>query len=266
MQSLIVGLPLPSASFDNHSFLAAPSFGEYQQLVVDLASVSRAVDDIVHGTAAHTTYGGQAVVNGEASPHAFPLREILTMRRRETEWMLSHGGLIVVVASPGVPHADIAGDPWNSFDWLPEPDGFSFADDLLAGFGRPGAVLVDSEHPFAPIIQALAPRLAYRVYVNEEARAVAETGHVFARSEGGVPIAFDMRAGEGHLVFLPTILKPESDRPIIAQAMLDSFERWNSRNSPPAPEPSKSDSVAGAFQPRLHDARPGTTPPEEVTQ
>jgi hypothetical protein len=236
VRTLIVGFPLPNAQFDNHSFVSAPSFGEYQRIIVDMASVSRTVDDVVHGTAAHSTFGGQAVVNGDASPHAFPLGELLAMRRRETEWLLSHGGLVVLIGYPDVPHADVTGGTWHSYDWLPNPELFSFQRDLLAGFGRPGAVLVDAEHPFAPFVHALASRLAYRVYVNEEAPGIAENGHVFARSEGGVPIAFDINVGEGHLVVLPPILRPESDRPVIAQAVLDSFERWDARGAAPPAE------------------------------
>lgn len=236
MRTLIIGFPLPNAQFDNYSFVSAPSFGEYQRIVVDMASVSRTVDDVVHGTAAHTTYGGHAIVNAEASAHAFPLGELLAMRRRETEWLLSHGGLVVLIGYPDVPHADIAGGPWHSYDWLPEPEGISFQHDLLQGFGRPGAVLVAAEHPFAPFVQALASRLAYRVYVNEEAPGLAENGIVFARSEGGVPIAFDIRAGEGHLVFLPPVLRPESDRPVISKALTDSFDRWDARGAAPPDE------------------------------
>jgi hypothetical protein len=231
VRTLIVGFPLPHVNFDNHSFLSAPSFSEYQRIVVDLASVSRAVDEVVNGTAVHTTYGGQAVVNGEASPHAFPLADLLAMRRREAEWVLSHGGLFILVAYPQVPHADVSGASWRSYGWLPEPEGFSFASDILPGFGRPGAVLVDGEHAFAPFVRTLGERLAYRAYVNEEAPALAETGHVFARSEGGIPIAFDVRDGEGTLVFLPTVLRPDSDRPVIAESLIESLDRWDNRNT-----------------------------------
>jgi hypothetical protein len=234
VRTLVIGLSLPNAQFDNYSFISAPSFGEYAQVIVDMASVSRTIDDVVHGTVAHSTYGGQAVVNGEASAHAFPLRELLQMRCRETEWLLAHGGLVVLLGYPDLPHADLAGGAWHSYAWLPEPEGFSFERDLLAGFGRAGAVLVDAEHPFAPYVQALASRLAYRVYVNEESPALAENGSVFARSEGGVPIAFEVRDGDGHLVVLPPILRPESDRAVITDAFLQSFERWGARNSPPA--------------------------------
>ena len=233
MRTLVIGLSLPNAQFDNYSFVSAPSFGEYSQIIVDMASVSRAVEDVIHGSAVHTTYGGQAVVSGEASAHAFPLGELLQMRRRETEWLLAHSGLVVLLGYPDVRHAGVAGGTWQSYAWLPEPEGFSFERDLLAGFGRPGAVLVDAENPFAPYIQALASRLAYRIYVNEESPALAECGSVFARSEGGIPIAFDIEDGDGHLAVLPPILRPESDRAVITDAFLQSFERWNARHSSP---------------------------------
>jgi hypothetical protein len=234
VRTLVIGLSLPNAQFDNYSFVSAPSFGEYSQIIVDMASVSRTVDDVIHSTAVHSTYGGQAVVTGEASAHAFPLGELLQMRRRETEWLLTHGGLVVLLGYPDVLHAGVAGGTWHSYAWLPEPEGFSFERDLLAGFGRPGAVLVDAECPFAPYVQMLASRLAYRVYVNEESPALAERGSVFARSEGGVPIAFDISDGDGHLVVLPPILRPESDRAVITDAFSQCFERWAARRSPPS--------------------------------
>lgn len=225
MRTLIVGLSLPNADFDNHSFLNAPSFGEYQQLVVDTASASRVIDDVVNGAAAHTTYGGQAIVNGDASAHAFSLHTLLDMRRRETEWVISHNGLVVVLAYPEVTQSDVAGGPWRSYDWLPRPEAFSFETDLLAGFGRPGAVLIDSEHAFAPYIQQLAPHVAYRVYLNETA-AAARNAHVFVRSSGGQAIGFELPLGEGRLVVLPPLVKPESDRPRTAAAIAGCLAHW----------------------------------------
>lgn len=230
MRTLVIGLSLPNADFDNHSFLNAPSFGEYQQLVVDMAPVSRVVDDVVNGAAAHTTYGGQAIVNGDASAHAFSLRTLLDMRRREAEWVISRGGLIALLAYPELVQPQVAGGPRRSYDWLPAPEAFSFETDLLAAFGRPGAVLVDSEHAFAPYIQQLAPHVAYRVYLNETAE-VARNAHVFARSSGGQAIGFELPVGEGRLVVLPPLVKPESDRPRTAAAIAECLAHWREKAS-----------------------------------
>lgn len=225
MRTLIIGLSLPGVEFDNYSFLNAPSFSEYHQIVVDGATVGRCVDDVVNGTGAHATYGGQAIVNGEASAHAFPLRALLDMRRRETEWVITHGGLVVLMAHPEVAVPNVDGGTWRSYDWLPAPEAASFETDLLAGFGRPGAVLVDSAHPFAPYIQQLAPHVAYRVYLNETAGA-GRDARVFARSSGGQAIGFEIPLGEGTLIVLPPLVKPDQERPRTAAAIRDCLASW----------------------------------------
>jgi hypothetical protein len=234
VRTLIIGLPLANLEFDNYSFLSAPSFAEYQQIVVDTASVARVVDDVVNGGAAHSTFGGQAIVNGEASAHAFSLPVLLEMRRRETEWVVSHDGLVVLFAYPEVTQPDVAGGPWRSYDWLPAPEGVSYAGDLHAGFGRPGVVLVDGEHPFAPYVQQLAPHLAYRVYLNPTAEATREA-HVFARSSGGQAVGFELPLGEGRLIVLPPLVAPEKDRPRTAEALAACLALWRT----PATESTK---------------------------
>jgi len=122
----------------------------------------------------------------------------------------------------------VASGAWRSYDWLPPPEAFSFETDFLAGFGRPGAVLVDSEHPFAPYIQQLAPHIAYRVYLNETTPA-ARNAHVFARSSGGQATGFELPLGEGRLVVLPPLVAPDSNRPRTAAALVDCLARWQER-------------------------------------
>jgi hypothetical protein len=228
VRTLIIGLSLPSVDFDNYTFLGAPSFAEYHQIVVDGATVARQVDDVVSGRSAHATYGGQAIVNGSASAYAFSLRALLDMRKRETEWVLSHGGIVALMASPPVTQPDVEGGMWQSYDWLPETQDFASQADLLAGFGRPGAVLVDAEHPFAPYVQQLAPHVAYRIYLNETTDN-ARNCHVFARSSGGQAIGFEMPLSGGTMVVLPPLLKPDQERARTAAAISDSIARWNER-------------------------------------
>ncbi len=228
MRTLVIGLSLPSVDFDNYSFLNAPSFAEYHQIVIDGATVGRCVSDVTSGNAAHSTFGGQAIVNGPASPYAFSLRALLEMRQRETEWVLSHGGIIVLMSSAHVTQPDIEGTTWRSYDWLPAAEAFSHETDLPAGFGKPGAVLVDLDHPFAPYIQQLAPHVAYRIYLNEAGEG-ARNCHVFARSSGGQAIAFERPLSGGTLIVLPPLLKPDQERPRTAAALTDCLTRWQER-------------------------------------
>ena len=224
MRTLVINFPLPNLNFDNFSFLSAPSFIEYQRVIVDIGATATAVQQAADGEGAHTTYGGQAIVNGVTSAHAFPLAELLEMRRREAELLLSHGGLIILITHPETTVPGVDGADWRSYSWLPEPENFSFTRDILPGFGRQGAVLTDPDHPFGPYIRDLAPRIAYRAYLNESAQGFAETGAIFARSAGGVAIGFDVATAGGRLLLLPTLADPTKDRPVIANAIVGSLD------------------------------------------
>jgi hypothetical protein len=228
LRTLVIGIPLPDVSFDNASFLSAPTLSEYTRVVVDTSAAATSVQDIVNGQSAATTFGGQAVVNGPGSAYSFPLSELLEMRRREAARLLDGGGLIVILGHPlsriyGIVGADV----WHNYRWLPEPDGFTWESDLAPGFGREGAVLTDSEHPFAPYVSQLSPRIGYRLYANEEAVGLRENGRVFARSGGGVAIGFELPVGNGTIVVLPAVNKPDSDRKQISSAILECLERWD---------------------------------------
>jgi len=225
LRTLVTGIPLPSAAFDNASFLSAPSFSEYSHLFIDPAAASRVVDEVAQGTATHQTFGGQAIVNGEGSSFAFGLVELLQMRQRETARLLERGGLIVCIGYPDAVHAGVA---WNRYSWLPEDDGFAPAKHLLPGFGTAGAVLTVSDHPFSSYVQTLQKNIAYRVHVDEDAPALSERGRVFARSAGGSAVGFDLPLAGGHLVFLPALEKPETLRTQLAEVVTECLEAWES--------------------------------------
>jgi len=95
MRTLILGLPLPHVTFDNYSFLSAPSLFDYDRMVVEMSALSDAVDQVVGGSQEHQTFGGQTVVNGPSGPRTFSLAEVLRLRRLEAERLLARGGLVV---------------------------------------------------------------------------------------------------------------------------------------------------------------------------
>lgn len=237
MRTLVAGIPLPNVDFDNFSFLSAPSFDEYPRVVVEAAAAARAVQEVVERTAPHMTYGGQAVVNGRASAYAFPLADLLEMRRRETERLLAGGGLVIVIAHPEVTVSGLISPDgqemdWRSYAWLPAAEGFSPARHLLPGFGRHGGVLTDADHPFAPYMAELGPRIAHRAHIDETAPAIAESGRTFGRSSGGVAIAGEIAVGGGTVVLLPALADPAKDRLQVAGAVARSLERWDASRSP----------------------------------
>ena len=205
--------------------MSAPSLADYKRIIVDADVASRSIAEIVAGSAEQQTYTGVPIANADSTTEAMGLGEMLTMRSREVEWFLGGGGTIACFAHPDVAVKGVRGlSDWRRYSWLPSPDGFAYADDLQASFGKVGAESV-AEHAFAAYIEAFGKRAGYRVRVNEEASGFADYGQVFARSEGGAGIAFELKVLEGSILFLPPLIRGETDRNELSRVLFECFER-----------------------------------------
>lgn len=224
MRTLVIGIPLPNASFDNYSFASAPSISEYRRLVVEMSSVCRVVGEIIGSSAEHRTHGGQLVVNGPATDNRFALADLLEMRRREAEQFFARGGVAACYAYPEMRFAGVDGmGEWRSYGWLPAPERFDYTGGLLPGFGKEGAEPLERSHPFAGYVQEFAGVSRYRAFA-EDAAISAAGGTVLARSAGGFAIAFEIPVGAGRLVLAPPLMDPSKDRQQVAEAFLAAFD------------------------------------------
>ncbi len=226
-RTLVIGIPLPHVRFDNYSFISAPALSEYSHLIVEPASASQAIEEVISGQVEHRNFAGHPVHNGPSTAARFSLQDLLRMRRRECEWFFARGGLLICFAQPDVLHpavGDVCG--WRRYSWLPAPAGFDYGKHLLPGFGMPGANLAGENHPFAPFVAEFGSRLAYRATIDEDAPNFSDYGRVFARSLGGAAIAADLAVDKGHVVLLPPLVKPDHDRGSVAQALFDCLLRW----------------------------------------
>ena len=239
MRALVLGIPLPHITFDNYSFLSAPSLFDYDRIIVDMSALSEAVEQARDGSPEHRIHSGQAVVNGPSSTRTFSLAELLRLRRLEAERALARGGIVVCLAYPDVAHEGIAGLPaWRRYDWLPAPEGFSYTEHLLAGFGKPGVEIADAKHAFAPYVEAFGVRLAFRAYASEQDESFSQYGRVFARSPGGAAVGVELEVGTGRVVLLPPLdsLNYSNDRVPLANVLCDCLERMQAST---ADEPSQ---------------------------
>jgi hypothetical protein len=236
MRTLVIGIPLPHSTFDNYSFLSAPSISEYTRLVVEMSSVTRIVDEVIQGSVVLRTFGGQVVVNGPPSADSFSLSDVLAMRQREAERFFAHGGTAVCIAHPDVMVAGIVGTAdWTRYQWLSAPKPFDYRRDLLPGFGKDGAELVGAGHHFHRYLSEFAAKFRYRTYAEEETIARAG-GVVLARSAGGMPIAFELPLGNGRIIFAPPLLDPAADRGNAASALLEGFDDLAAQQPADVPE------------------------------
>jgi len=228
MRTLVLGIPLPHVTFDNYSFLSAPSLFDYGRVIVETSALSEAIEQVTAGSTEHRTYGGLTVVNGPGGPAAFSLAELLRLRRLEAERLLARGGIIACFAYPDVSHEGIRELPgWRRYDWLPGPDGFSYGEHLLAGYGKLGAELTDPEHAFVPYVEEFGVRLAFRAYLSEPEEVPPPRARVFARSPGGAAVGVELEVGPGRVVLLPPIgsLDYSSDRAPLAAVLHQCLER-----------------------------------------
>jgi hypothetical protein len=217
-------------SYDNYTFISSPSLGEYGRMIVQMEAVSKTVDEVVEGSTEHKSFGGQPVSNQPTTATAFGLPDLLAMRRREAEWFLARGGILVCFVYPSVAHTGIAGlDQWSRYTWLPAPAAFRYEDHLLPGFGTSGAELVHDDHPFSPYVTEFGTRLAYRAVIDESAPNFSDYGRVFIRSAGGVAIGAHLLVDKGCIILLPPFARWDADRAALAQTLLNCMQHWAER-------------------------------------
>ncbi len=202
MRILSLGFPMPGAAVDHYSFASAPSFFDYDALVVEPLALSALIEEIVAGTAEHATSAKEPVRNVPASPDSVALADLLRQRRDETERLLARGGLVVCFAQPNAPHDRVAGFAGcDRYCWLPAPAGLRYDEPFLHRGAGTQIGAIELEHPFGPFVHQFRAKLAYRAHVAEDAPDF--TGRVFARSAGGAALGVELPLGAGRVVFLP---------------------------------------------------------------
>jgi hypothetical protein len=226
MRVLVIGFPLPDPQIDNYNFLSAPSFFDYDALVVDTFAVSRTIEEVVNQSQERLTYADEPVVNGPTSPVAVGLADALRCRQEETQRLLARGHLVVCFAYPDVPHPQVTGFPGcHRYYWLPAPAGLTYAPPYLMPGEGTDVLSTEAGHPFAPYIDQFRTNLLYRAYF--AAGALGPGAHVFARSAGGAAVGVEMAVGNGRVVFLPPVRSPGAgtERYPIAERILDGIRR-----------------------------------------
>jgi hypothetical protein len=237
MRILALGVPMPGPAVDNHSFASAPSFFDYDAIVVDPQALSQLIEEVASGGSGHTSRSGKRVVNVESGPETIRIADQLRDRRDETAQLLAHGGIVVCLAHPNVTHQAVFGMPdCDCYCWLPSGDGLRYGEPLLRRGDGARIEVAPVTHPFEPFLTRFAGRLAYRTYFGEAELPPSAT--VLARSAGGAAVAVEMCADKGHVVFLPPLAhSPDIDeRYELSSALQHAIRqtlRLASRDAPP---------------------------------
>lgn len=217
---LSLGFPLPGPLVDNYTFLSAPSFFDYDAIVVDPAALSRLIEDVISGSVEAETYGGRRVRNVTESPADLSLASVLLRRRAETEALLGHGGAVICFATPATVHERIEGGaPLDDYYWLPD-DLIRFVATCMTPADGTRVRITDYEHPLAAFVEGQLADVTYRACFEGTAAREARA-HVFAESAGSKPVAIEPVARCGRVIFLPAIREPGGD---LRYAMSDALQ------------------------------------------
>ncbi|MGB2695544.1 MAG: hypothetical protein WBD55_10190 [Dehalococcoidia bacterium] len=204
MRILSLGVPMPGPQVDNATFANAPSFFDYDALVVDPRALSKLIHEVVSGEVEHKTRSDERVVNAPTATDAIALGDLLQDRQDEAARLLAHDGLVVCFAYPNTVHQQVAGFAGcDRYFWLPAPPGLRYGAPLLRrGYGTE-IMSTEHDHPFGPFVAQFRSKLTYHAYFADDTAGFAGAARVFARSTGGAAVAVELALERGRAVFLP---------------------------------------------------------------
>lgn len=251
MRLLVVGFPLPEPRIDNHNPFNAPSFFDYDAVVVDPASFTAAAGDLLSGEREFEAHDGRPVLNIPTSASVVSAADQLRRRADETQRLLAAGGTVVVVARPNAVQPGIVGfEGCDRYSWLPAPAGMAWSPPYLRPAEGKTIRIVADDHPFAPLLREYRPRMSYRA-IFDEGQAVLRAGtRIIAQGGVGAPVAVEFEIGGGRVVFLPVL--PDdggSLRAEVAARVIAALEQMHATTSPEnAPHWERSVAVPGLEQ------------------
>ncbi|MEX2245935.1 MAG: hypothetical protein WEC75_04540 [Dehalococcoidia bacterium] len=225
---LSLGFPLPGPSCDNYTFVNAPSFFDYDAIVVEPSGLSALIESLIADGAQAATFGREKVRNVPQAPGEVALAEVLLRRREETRIALQNGAAIVCFAHPAVAHGVAGGEGLDDYCWLPLPDDVALRPPQLVPAGGTRVDVVDHEHSLAAFVAGQAANLAYRARLDpEQIPGFASRWRVFARSSGGAVVGAELAVDAGRVILLPTLSRlPSGDqRYVVSNALQAGIRR-----------------------------------------
>jgi hypothetical protein len=223
MRVLTVGFALPNASVDNYNALTAPSYYDYDAIVVDPESITRVARELAEGEKEFAAFDGRPILNFAASAAAVSAGDQLRRRGEEAQRFLENGGLIIVMARPNATYAGIVGfEGCDRYSWLPAPAGLSWSQPFLQAAEGRTVRIVDESHPATAVLREFRRELVYRATLNDRQTLLREQAKIIARGGAEVPIAAQFNVLSGRVLFLPVPnVNAGTSRQKLAQAMVN---------------------------------------------
>ncbi len=223
MRVLAIGYALPDAAIDNYSVFSAPSYSDYDALVIDPSSITHAVQQLIAGTTEYTAFDDRPVLNAPSSASAVSGADQIRRRADETRSLLEAGGTVVVMARPNAVQGGLQGfEGCDRYSWLPAPSGLSWGMPFIRpAEGKTVRVLAE-DHPAATLLRNFRSEVASRASFDDRLPELRREARFLAAGGSGVPIAAEFSVLGGRVVFLPAFQEAISyNRPELARAIVE---------------------------------------------
>lgn len=205
MQILTIGIPLPNSSIDNNNVLSAPSYFDYQALVVDPETITRGTREFLDDGKKFDAADGRPVVNGATTAAAVSAADQLKRRTDETQRVLEAGGTIVVFGRPNASLSGVIGfEGCDRYTWLPAPEGAAWSHPFMRQAEGVTVRIRDDVHPMAEVLREFRKNVTYRVAFDDRHPAFRDA-HVIAVGGADMPIAVQFDILAGRVIFLPAL-------------------------------------------------------------
>jgi hypothetical protein len=227
MRILSIGFPLPNVIIDNYSALTAASYNDYDVLVIDPASITRDVNDLLNGERQFDAQDGRPVLNAPTTATAVSATDQLRRRADETARLLEAGGLVVVLARPDATIGGLLGfEGCDRYHWLPAPAGLAWGPPFLKAAEGKTVRIAAEQHPFAEVLREHRKDVAYRAMFDDRQAEIRRNARVVARGGAGIPIAAEFQVLGGLVTFMPVFTDtPGATRTALAQRIVDACRR-----------------------------------------
>lgn len=237
MKLLAIGFPLPNADIDNYNIFSAPSFFDYDAVLIDPASITRVAGQLTEEGIEFESFDGRPVVNHPSSAAAVSAADQIRRRADEVQRLLEAGGLVFVIARPNAVQSGVYGfEGCDRYSWLPAPAGLAWSHPFLrAAEGKSVRVLAE-DHPLASFFREFRSEISYRAYFDDHQAPVRSALTPLAAAGGGAWIAAEFPVARGRVIFIPAVGETSNlRRPEIAQGIVDAGVRL--LNAPTVEDP-----------------------------
>lgn len=227
MRILSIGYPLPNVVIDNYSALTAPSYNDYDVLVIDPASITRDVNALLSDEKQFDGQDSRPVLNAPTTATTVSATDQLRRRADETTRLLESGGLVIVLARPDATLGGLLGfEGLDRYHWLPAPAGLAWGPPFLKAAEGKTVRIAAEQHPFAEVLRENRKDVTYRAMFDDRQAELRRHGRTIARGGAGIPIGVEFSVLGGLVTFIPVLSEsPGANRSNLAQAIVDACRR-----------------------------------------